>query len=148
MTQTDHTHHDINHILKNHRTVAVVGLSPKPHRDSYEVAQYMQAQGWRIVPVNPAAQVSEILGEKVYPNLIEAAKHEQIDLVNVFRNSADVPPVADEAIAIGAKALWLQSGITSEDAAARAAKGGLMTVMDMCIGATHSLLGVPPKTLA
>ncbi len=71
MTQSD----DIQHILKSHRTVAVVGLSPKTHRDSYEVAQYMQSKGWRIVPINPAAQVSEILGEKVYPTLIEAAKH-------------------------------------------------------------------------
>ena len=133
MTQSD----NIAHILKNHRTVAVVGLSPKPHRDSYEVAQYMQAQGWRIVPVNPAAQVSEILGEKVYPNLIEAAKHEQIDLVNVFRNSADVPPVADEAIAIGAKALWLQLGIEHPGAAEKARAAGLLVVQNKCLLIEH-----------
>ncbi len=75
------TSDDMAHILAHHRTVAVVGLSPKPHRDSYAIAQYMQARGWRIVPINPAAQVTQILGETVYPNLIEAAKHVQIDLV-------------------------------------------------------------------
>ena len=133
MTQAD----DIAHILASYRTVAVVGLSPKPHRDSYEIAQYMQRQGWRIIPVNPAAQVTEILGEKVYPNLIEAAKHEKIDLVDVFRNSADVPPVADEAIAIGAKALWLQLGIEHAAAADKARAAGLMVVQNKCLLVEH-----------
>ena len=133
MTQVD----DISHILKNHRTVAVVGLSPKSHRDSYEIASYMQRQGWRVVPINPAAQVSEILGEKVYPNLLEAAKHEQIDLVNVFRNSADVPPVAQEAIAIGAKALWLQLGIEHVAAAEKARAAGLLVVQNKCLLVEH-----------
>ncbi len=133
MTQSD----DIQHILKSHRTVAVVGLSPKTHRDSYEVAQYMQSKGWRIVPINPAAQVSEILGEKVYPTLIEAAKHVKIDLVDVFRNSVDVPPVADEAIAIGAKALWLQLGIEHAAAAGKARAAGLLVVQNKCLLIEH-----------
>ena len=138
MTQAD----DIAQILKNYRTVAVVGLSPRPHRDSYEIASYMQRHGWRIIPINPAAQVAEILGEKVYPNLIEAAKHEQIDLVDVFRNSADVPPVADEAIAIGAKALWLQLGIEHPAAATKARKAGLRVVQNRCLLVEHRRLGL------
>ena len=137
MTQAD----DIAQILKNYRTVAVVGLSPRPHRDSYEIASYMQRHGWRIIPINPAAQVAEILGEKVYPNLIEAAKHEQIDLVDVFRNSADVPPVADQAIAIGAKALWLQLGIEHPAAAEKARAAGLMVVQNRCLLVEHRRLG-------
>ena len=132
-TQTD----DIQHILKHHRTVAVVGLSPKAHRDSYEVAEYMQRQGWRIIPVNPAAQVTEILGEKVYPNLIEAAKVEKIDLVDVFRRSEDVPPVAQEAIAIGAKGLWLQLGIEHPASAAQARAAGLVVVQNKCLLVEH-----------
>ena len=133
MTQTQ----DIENILKTCRTVAVVGLSPKSHRDSYEVAEYLQSQGWRIIPVNPAAQVTEILGEKVYPNLIEAARHEKIDLVDVFRNSADVPPVADEAIAIGAKALWLQLGIEHLQAADKARAAGITVVQNKCLLVEH-----------
>ncbi len=122
----------ISRILDNFKTIAVVGLSPKPHRDSHEVSEYMQAHGYRIVPVNPAALTSEILGEKVYPSLLEAAKHEHIDLVNVFRNSADVPPVVDDAIAIGAKAVWLQLGVINLAAAKRAEDAGLQVVMDRC----------------
>ena len=133
MTQTQ----DIAHILKTCRTIAVVGLSPKSHRDSYEVAEYMQSQGWRIIPVNPAAQVTEILGEKVYPNLIEAAQHEKIDVVDVFRNSADVPPVADEAIAIGAKALWLQLGIEHAASADKARAAGITVVQNKCLLVEH-----------
>jgi uncharacterized protein len=135
-SQTD----DITHILKTYRTVAVVGLSPKPHRDSYEVAEYMQRQGWRIIPVNPAAQVTEILGEKVYPNLIEAAKHEKIDVVDLFRKSEDVPPVADEAIAIGASALWLQLGIEHAASASKARTAGLRVVQNKCLLVEHRRL--------
>ena len=137
MTQAD----DIAQILRNHRTVAVVGLSPKTHRDSHEIASYMQRHGWRIVPINPAAQMDQILGEKVYPSLIEAAKHVQIDLVDVFRNSADVPPVADEAIAIGAKALWLQLGIEHAAAAEKARAAGLLVVENKCLLVEHRRLG-------
>lgn len=126
----------IAHILNNHRTVAVVGLSPKPHRDSFGVARYMQAQGWRIVPINPLA--TEVLGEKAYPTLTEAARHTSIDLVNVFRNSDDVPPVVDEAIAIGAQAVWLQLGVRHDAAAAKARQAGLLVVQDKCLKIEHA----------
>lgn len=132
---------DIRHILQHHRTVAVVGLSPKSHRDSYEVAEYMQRHGWRIIPVNPAAQVTEILGEKVYPTLTEAARVEKIDLVDVFRKSEDVPPVAGEAIAIGARGLWLQLGIEHAAAASQARAAGLMVVQNKCLLVEHRRAG-------
>ncbi len=121
----------IGWILAHCRTIAVVGLSPKPHRASYEVAQYMQARGWRIIPVNPQAR--EVLGEPAYATLEEAARHERIDLVNVFRQSEDVPPVVDEAIAIGARALWLQLGICHDAALARASAAGLVAVQNKCL---------------
>jgi len=126
----------VNTILDNCRTVAVVGLSPKTHRDSFGVARYMQAHGWRIVPVNPKASV--ILGEKVYPSLTEAARHEHIDLVNCFRNSADIPPIVDEAIAIGAKAIWMQLGIEHAAAAERARAAGLLVVQNRCLKIDHA----------
>ena len=126
----------VNTILDNCRTVAVVGLSPKTHRDSFGVARYMQAHGWRIVPVNPNARV--ILGERVYPSLTEAARHEHIDLVNCFRNSADIPPIVDEAIAIGAKAIWMQLGIEHAAAAERARAAGLLVVQNRCLKIDHA----------
>lgn len=119
------------HILGQYRTVAVVGLSPKSHRDSYEVAQYMQSHGWRIIPINPNA--SQILGETAYPSLQEAARHHSIELVNVFRNSADVPPVVIDAIAVGAKAIWMQLGVVHEEAAQKARAAGLAVVQDKCL---------------
>jgi len=128
---------DIREILRSCRTVAVVGLSPKPHRDSHRVARYMQAQGWRIVPVNPNAS-GEILGEQVYPSLTEAARHERIDLVNCFRNSVDIPPIVDEAMAIGARAVWLQFGIEHAAAAARARAAGLRVVQNRCLMIDHA----------
>jgi predicted CoA-binding protein len=123
-------------LVSHPRTVAVVGLSPKPHRESFKVSQYMQRQGWRIVPINPNA--SEILGEKVYPNLTEAAATEKIELVNVFRNSEDVPPVVDEAMAIGAPAIWLQLGIRNDAAIAKAQEVGLQCVQDKCLLVEHA----------
>ena len=130
----------VAHILAHCRTVAVLGLSPKQHRDSYEVAHYMQAHGWRIVPVNPVAAVSgkSILGEKVYASLTEAAQHEALDLVNVFRNSEDVPPVVDEAIGLGLKALWLQLGIRHDEALARARTAGMVVVQNRCLKVDHA----------
>jgi predicted CoA-binding protein len=123
-------------ILEHCRTVAVVGLSPKTHRDSFKVARYMQAQGWKVVPINPNA--TEILGEKAYPSLTDAAKDHAIELVNVFRNSADVPPVVDETIAIGAQAVWLQLGVVHADATARARAAGLWVVQDRCLMVEHA----------
>jgi predicted CoA-binding protein len=132
MTQAD----TIRHILGSYRSVAVVGLSPKSQRASYEVARYMQAHGWRIIPINPNA--TEVLGEKAYPNLIEAARHERIELVNVFRNSAEVPPVAADAIAIGARALWLQLGIENAEAGKAAQIAGLPLVQNKCLKMEHA----------
>lgn len=126
----------IQQILASCRTVAVVGLSPKPHRASHEVAQYMQAHGWRIIPVNPNAR--EVLGQRAYASLAEAAQHERIDLVNVFRHSEDVPPIARDAIAVGAKALWLQLGIENEAALAQAARAGLLVVQNRCLKVEHA----------
>lgn len=130
----------IAHILNNCRTVAVVGLSPRPQRESYEVSRYMQAQGWRIVPVNPvaAASASLILGETVYASLTDAARHEKLDLVNVFRNSEDVPPVVEEAIALGLPALWLQLGIVHDAALARAKAFGMVAVQNKCLMVEHA----------
>jgi predicted CoA-binding protein len=125
----------VAHILKNYRTVAVVGLSPKPHRDSFGVARYMQAHGWRIIPINPNA--SEILGEKAYPTLTDAAREHRIELVDVFRNSADVPPVVDEAITIGTQAIWLQLGISHDAATAKARAAGLQVVVNRCLMVDH-----------
>ena len=126
---------DMQHILTHCRTVAVVGLSPKTHRASFEVSQYMQAQGWRVVPINPNA--SSILGEICYPSLTEAARHHRIELVNVFRNSEDVPPVVDEAIAIGAQAVWLQMGVVHDVAAEKARAAGLRVVQNKCLMVEH-----------
>lgn len=123
-------------LLSRPRTVAVVGLSPKAHRESFKVSQYMQQQGWRIVPINPNA--SEILGEKAYPSLTEAAAAVQLELVNVFRNSEDVPPVVMEAIAIAAPAIWLQLGIRHDAALAHAQAAGLQCVQDKCLLVEHA----------
>ncbi len=130
---------DIAAILDHYRTVAVVGLSPQAHRDSYEVAQYIQRQGWRIVPINPNA--TQILGETCYPSLTEAARHHAIELVDVFRNSADVPPIVAEAIGIGAKAVWLQLGVLHEAAAQQARNAGLLVVQDRCLLVEHRRKG-------
>ena len=125
-------------IFEHTQTIAIVGLSPKPERDSHHVAQYLQAQGFRIVPINPAAD--EVLGERCWPSLTEAAKHHRIDLVDVFRDSAAVPPIADEAIAIGTKALWLQIGVCHDEALAKAQAAGLEVVQDHCTLVEHQRL--------
>jgi uncharacterized protein len=128
----------IRQSLANCKTIAVVGLSPKPHRDSFRVAKYMQDHGFRIVPINPNAP--EVLGEKSYASLTEAAQHERIDMVNCFRNSEDIPPIAAEAIAIGAKSLWLQLGVVNDDAAKHATDAGLVVVQDLCLMVEYARL--------
>ena len=128
----------ITRILNECRTIAVVGLSPKPHRASFDVSRYMQSAGYRIIPINPNA--TEVLGEKAYATLQEAAKHEKIDLVNCFRNSEDIPPIVDEAIAIGARAVWMQLGVANAEAAATAEAAGLLVVQDHCIKIDHRVL--------
>src|SRR5690242_11637946 len=124
---------DLRRILGSCRTVAVVGLSPQWHRPSFFAAKYMQGHGYRVVPVNPSA--TEILGERSYASVTAAAQAlaregQRIDLVDCFRRSEDIPPIADEAIEIGAKCLWMQIGVVNEAAAAKAQAAGLDVVMD------------------
>ncbi|WP_341909654.1 CoA-binding protein [Polaromonas sp. YR568] len=128
----------IAHILQHCRTIAVVGLSSKPDRASFDVSRYMQARGYRIIPVNP--NESEVLGEKAYASLSDAAAHERIDLVNCFRNSEDIPPIVDEAIAIGAQAVWMQLGVAHAGAAAKAEAAGLKVVQDHCLKIDHRVM--------
>lgn len=131
-------------ILQQSKTIAVVGLSFKPHRASFGVSKYMQAQGYRILPVNPSYAGREILGEPVYATLQEAAAAiapAPIDIVNCFRNSKDIVPVANDAIAIGARCLWMQMGIENEEAAALAHGAGMDVVMDRCIKVDHAMMG-------
>ena len=123
-------------------TIVMVGASANTERTSHGIMQKLQRAGYRVIPVNP--RESEVLGERSYPSLIDVP--ERIDIVDVFRRAEDTPAIADEAVTIGAKALWLQIGIVSDEAAARARAGGLTVVMDACIGATHVRLHVPPKT--
>jgi len=123
-------------ILNSSRVVAVVGLSSKPERLSYKVASYLKQQGYRIIPVNPTEK--EILGEPCYPDL--ASVPEPIDVVDIFRRSEEVPPIVEEAIKIGAKAVWMQEGVINEEAAARAREAGLMVVMDKCMRKEHQKL--------
>lgn len=132
----------IPYILNHCRTIAMVGLSPKPHRASFDVACYLQSGGYRIIPVNPnvATLQGQVLGEKAYATLLEAAQHEKIDLVNCFRNSEDIPPIIDEAIAIGAKAFWMPLGVANAAAAAKAEAAGLLVVQDHCIKIDHRVL--------
>ena len=125
----------VSWVLSHCQTIAVVGLSPKPHRASFDVAQYMQSRGYRIIPINPNAQ--EALGEKAYASLSEAAEHEQIDLVNCFRNSEDIAPIVDEALSIGARALWLQLGIRDDESLHKAVQAGLVALQDRCIKIDH-----------
>ncbi|WP_274650449.1 CoA-binding protein [Paenibacillus humicola] len=127
---------EIKRILEETQTIAVVGLSDKPDRASYMVAEAMQAKGYRIIPVNPNAET--ILGEKSYASLKEIP--EKVDIVDVFRRSEHTPEVAAEASAIGAKVFWLQLGVYNEEAAEIAARGGLKVVMDRCIKVEDSIL--------
>lgn len=133
---------ELTQILQTCHTIAVVGLSPNPDRASHEVAHYMQAQGYRIIPVNPVVVASNtlILGEKVYASLTEAAKFEKIDMVDCFRNSVDIPPIAAEAIQIGAKVLWMQLGIANEVARRQAEAAGLQVVQNHCLLVEHRRL--------
>ncbi|MGG1637895.1 CoA-binding protein [Paenibacillus sp. FSL A5-0031] len=130
------TREHIKGILENSTTVAVVGLSDNPERVSYMVSEAMQAKGYTIIPVNPNAD--SILGQKSYASLKDIPV--PVDIVNVFRRSEHTPPVAEEAVAIGAKTFWLQLGIANEEAAAIAAAGGLEVIMDRCIKVEDSIL--------
>lgn len=130
------TGEDVERILTTSKIIAVVGLSDKPDRDSHQIAGYLQQAGYRIIPVNP--RIAEALGEKAYPSLRDIP--ERVDVVQIFRRSQDVPPIVDEAVAIGAKVIWMQSGIVHEEAAARAEAAGVTVVMDACMRSAHRAL--------
>lgn len=129
----------ITALLKECKTIAVVGLSPKEHRPSNEVARYLLDAGYTVIPVNPGQD--EILGQKCYPDL--AAIPVKVDLVDIFRRAEEVGPVVDAAIAIKAKAVWMQLGIVNEAAAAKARAAGLIVIMDRCTKIDHADLIAP-----
>jgi len=122
-------------LLKDAKTIAVIGLSDDESKPSYGVSLYMQNSGYRILPINP--KVGEALGERAYPSLTEAAKHEKIDIVDVFRRPDAVPGIVDEVIALGLPALWLQETVVHEEAAQKARDAGIFVVMDRCILKEH-----------
>ena len=142
MSHANPSDQEIRRLLTDATVIAMVGASSDPDKASNGIMRKLQHAGYRVIPVNPTE--TEILGERSYPSLLDVP--ERIDIVDVFRRAEDTPGIADEAVTIGAKALWLQTGIVNEDAAERAAKGGLTVVMDACIGATHSLMRIPRKT--
>ena len=130
---------DINalrRILREAKVIAVVGLSADWFRPSFFAAKYMQEHGYRVIPVNP--KYAQILGEKCYPSLPDIPQ--PVDIVDVFRKTADVMPIAEDAIKIGAKVLWQQLGVRNEEAAAKARAAGLLTVMDRCVKIEHGRL--------
>lgn len=136
MPRSNATSEEIGEILRTARTIAVVGISDKPDRDSHRVAAYLQQAGYRIVPVNPALR--EVLGEKAYPSLKEVP--EKIDIVDIFRRPEAVPAIVEEALAIGAKVVWMQDGIVHNEAADRARSAGLQVVMSKCLMREHRKL--------
>jgi len=120
-------------LLKRYKTIAVVGLSSNPMRPSYDVTEYMQAAGYRIIPVNPNER--KVLGEKSYARLEEVP--EKIEIVNVFRRAEEVPAVVESAIRVGAKVVWMQQGVENEEAAEKARAAGLVVIEDACILVEH-----------
>ena len=127
---------ELRSILGEARTIAVVGLSSKPGRESLSIAKYLQDKGYRIVPVNP--NETEVLGEKAYPSLLDVP--DRIDAVDVFRRAEDTPEIAREAVRIGAKVLWLQTDIVNDEARRIGEDAGLSVVMGVCIRSTHRRL--------
>src|SRR5581483_1515241 len=144
MAHANPTTDEIRALLTNANTIAVVDASSSPEKASHGIMKKLLHAGYRVIPVNPREK--EVLGQKAYASLTDIP--DRVDIVDVFRRSEDTPPIADEAVKIGAKALWLQSGIANEDAAARAKAGGLTVVMDACIGATHAMLQIPTRKTA
>jgi predicted CoA-binding protein len=123
-------------ILNKYRSIAVVGASANPERPSYQIASYLMEQGYQVYPVNPNAR--EILGRPSYPSL--SSIPDAVEVVDIFRRSEDVVPIIDEAIKIGAKAVWMQEGVINEAAAAKARGAGLLVVMDKCVREEHEHL--------
>ena len=132
------TNTDLRSILEANRTIAMVGASSNPSKPSYEIMKGLLAAGFTVIPVNPTE--TEVLGQRAYASLEEIP--EPVDIVNVFRRPEQTPEIADEAVKIGARVLWLQTGIISEEAARRARAGGLEVVMDECIGGTTARLRI------
>jgi uncharacterized protein len=132
---------ELRKLLTEARTIAMVGASSSPDKPSHGIMRKLLGAGYRVIPVNP--RETEVLEQKAYPSLRDIP--EKVDIVDVFRRAEETPSIADDAVAIGAKAIWLQSGISNEDTARRAQAGGVLTVMDACIGVEHSLLQIPRK---
>lgn len=129
---------ELREIYDRTEVIAVVGASDDPDKPSHQIPAYLQREGYRIVPVNPGD--SEVLGERAFDDLADV--DEQIDVVDVFRPADETPEIAQQAVLAGAKVLWLQTGIVSEEAATIARDGGLTVVMDACMGAMHGRLGL------
>ncbi len=127
---------EIDGILATMHTIAVVGLSDRPDRDSYRVAEYLQRHGYRIVPVNPAAH--EVLGERSYPDLAAIPPEVAIDIVDIFRKPEFIPGIVDDAVARGARVVWMQLGLAHNAAAEKARAAGLAVVMDRCLKVEHA----------
>jgi uncharacterized protein len=126
-------------ILQRYHHIAIVGVSADPYRPSHFVAIYLQAEGYSIIPINPHYAGQTLLGKRVYASLTEAKEAgEEIEIVDVFRKSEDVPPIAEEALKIGAKVLWLQLGIANDEVGRRAQAAGLTFVQDRCIKIEHA----------
>jgi uncharacterized protein len=127
---------EIEKILRTAKTIAVVGASPKPWRDSGSIAQFLVGRGYKVLPVNPAYK--EVLGMECYPDL--KSTKAKIDIVDIFRKPEEVLPIIDEAIAVGATTVWMQLDVVNEEAAQRAEKAGLNVIMDRCIAVDHRRL--------
>jgi len=132
------THAPLRDILETSQTIAMVGASSNPSKPSYEIMKGLLAAGFTVIPVNPTE--TEVLGQRAYASLAEIS--DRVDIVDVFRRPEQTPEIADQAVRIGAKVLWLQTGIVSEEAARRARAGGLEVVMDECIGGTAARLRI------
>ena len=129
---------EIKDALRNVKTIAVIGISPKEDRPSYIVASYLKSKGYRIIPVRPDGE--EILGEKVYHSLSEIPEEIGVDVIDIFRRSEDVPPIVEEAIQRGTKMVWMQEGVLHKEAGEKAEKSGLKVVMDRCMKKEHQRL--------
>lgn len=129
---------DFRDVLTTSKTIAVVGLSSKPDRPSYEIASYLKEHGYRIIPVNPT--IKEALGEKAYATLKDVPV--PVDVVQIFRRPEEVPPVVEDAIAIGARVVWMQPGAENEEAAARAEAAGMKAVVGACMRSVHRALAL------
>jgi hypothetical protein len=134
------TYTDILPVYEKGMTIAVVGASTDPEKPAHAVPAYLQSQGYRIVPVNP--RVADVLGQRAFPSLADVDV--EIDVVDIFRPPAETPAIAAAAVALGARTLWLQLGIASEEAAEIAEEGGLTVVMNRCMGIVHGELGLGP----